>query len=61
MIGTSIPVTREGDDWGVYYDRGRRPRKAITRYEATRSEGLHYDVSGLGLEAAEESCAFEED
>ena len=28
-----------GDDWDVYYERGRKPKESIIKYEATRSEG----------------------
>jgi len=27
------------DDWDVYYERGRKPKESIIKYEATRSEG----------------------
>ena len=27
------------DDWDVYYERGRKPKESILKYEATRSEG----------------------
>ena len=27
------------DDWDVYYERGRKPKYSIIKYEATRSEG----------------------
>ena len=29
----------EGDDWDVYYERGREPKESIIKYEAARSEG----------------------
>ena len=25
------------DDWDVYYERGRKPKESITKYEAARS------------------------
>jgi len=25
--------------WDVYYERGRKPKESIIKYEATRSEG----------------------
>ena len=27
------------DDWDVYYERGRKPKESIIKYEAARSEG----------------------
>ena len=27
------------DDWDVYYERGRKPKESIMKYEAARSEG----------------------
>jgi hypothetical protein len=27
------------DDWDVYYERGRKPKESIIKYEATKSEG----------------------
>ncbi len=27
------------DDWDVYYERGRKPKESLLKYEATRSEG----------------------
>ena len=40
MIGTffSLPT----DDWDVYYERGRKPKESILKYEATRSEGDYW-------------------
>ena len=37
-----VPLLRaEGseDDWDVYYERGRKPKESIIKYEAARSEG----------------------
>jgi len=31
--------TRGADDWDVYYERGRKPKESIIKYEAARSEG----------------------
>ena len=33
MIGTIV-----GREWDVYYERGRKPKESIIKYEATRSE-----------------------
>ena len=35
------------DDWDVYYERGRKPKESIIKYEATRSEG-DYPEEGAG-------------
>ena len=43
--GEGEVVEESADDWDVYYERGRKPKESITKYEAARSEGAtraHY-------------------
>jgi hypothetical protein len=38
-----VPLLRAkgvfSDDWDVYYERARKPKESIIKYEAARSEG----------------------
>ena len=34
-----VALTDDTDDWDVYYERGRKPKESIIKYEAARSEG----------------------
>jgi len=37
------------DDWDVYYERGRKPKESIIKYEAARSEGDSPQPKSAGL------------
>jgi len=39
-------VKLRDDDWDVYYERGRKPKESIIKYEAARSEGDYRKEEG---------------
>ena len=47
-------LLRANDDWDVYYERGRKPKESIIKYEAARSEcDYRRKVRGVMREARE--------